>query len=882
MKKLLILDSNSILNRAYYGVSALSTKDGIPTNAVYGFLNILIKLINDFEPDHLCAAFDLKAPTFRHKLYDGYKAQRKPMPDDLAKQMPLIKELLTLMDIPLLELEGYEADDIIGTVSRICGENETECYIATGDKDDLQLVSQTTRVILTVSKYGTPVTTVYDEAAVFERYGVTPKEFIDVKALMGDPSDNIPGVSGIGEKGAMSLISQFHSIEYIYDNIEETGLKGKKLEKLRDGKDMAFLSKTLATINTETPIEFDMAACEFAGISSSNGELYNKLYSLELKSIIKKLSLEPTADAPDESVSMDIFEGTSITELGSAEEIKAATASVKEISLIPVFSESTLICAAFADGKKAYYTSSSISQEELIEVFKPIFESDKIQKTVNDIKDAEVKLSEHCGLKGIAFDTAIAAYLADPARKDFSLTALVSSYLGVQLEAHEEKQMSLFDDDESDMKIYAKQALTLAPLRHILDEKIKANGQEKLYYEIELPLVSVLADMQINGFTLDSDALKAFAEFLSGKIEAEAAAIYELAGHEFNINSPKQLGVVLFEELELKPAKKTKTGYSTNVDALDKVKDKHPIVGRILDYRHYAKLKSTYCDGMGALVNPKTGKIHSIFNQTVTVTGRISSTEPNMQNIPTRTELGRELRKMFVASEGNVLIDADYSQIELRVLAHLANDETMINAFVSGEDIHAVTASQVFGIPLPEVTKEQRSHAKAVNFGIVYGIGEFSLSQDIGVSVKEAKAYIESYLEKYHGVREYMNETKEKAKENGYVKTMMNRIRYIPELKASNYNIRAFGERAAMNTPVQGSAADIIKLAMVRVSDRLEKEGLKAKLILQVHDELIIEAPVSEAEEVKRLLKEEMENAVQLSVPLIVDMAEGRSWYDAK
>ena len=882
MKKLLILDSNSIINRAYYGVKPLSTSDGTPTNAVYGFLNILIKLINDFKPDYLCAAYDLKAPTFRHKMYDGYKAQRKPMPEDLVKQMPLSKEILSLMDIPLLQLEGYEADDIIGTVSRICGESDVECYIATGDKDDLQLVSPTTKVILTVSKFGNPETTIYDEAAVLERYGVTPKEFIDVKALMGDTSDNIPGVEGIGEKGAMSLISQFHSIEYIYENIDDVGVKGKKLEKLKAGKEMAQLSKVLATIDINVPIDFNMEGCAFDGVAADNGGLYNALYKLELKSVIKKFGLVPTSDAPDFAVTADIFDSASVTEIADAKELEQVINSLGEYELVTVFSGDDLTGIAFAADKKAYYTSSAISPEELIKAVKKSFEDENVKKTVNDIKDTIVKLADKVRLTGIAFDTAIAAYLTDPSRKDFDLISLAESYLGVVLTVSEQTQISLFDDESGDMSNYAKHALALKPLRELFEKQIEKNNQQKLYYEVELPLISVLASMQIEGFLLDSDELKAFSGYLSEKIAAAEAVIYELSGHEFNINSPKQLGVVLFEELELKPVKKTKTGYSTNADALEKIMDKHPIVRKIVEYRQYTKLKSTYCDGMGMLVNPKTHKIHSVFNQTVTVTGRISSTEPNMQNIPTRTELGRELRKMFVAGEGRVLVDADYSQIELRVLSHLANDETMINAFKNGEDIHAVTASQVLGIALDEVTKEQRSSAKAVNFGIVYGIGEFSLSQDIGVSVKEAKAYIDSYLEKYHGVREYMASTKENAKENGYVTTMMNRIRYIPELKSANFNVRAFGERAAMNTPVQGSAADIIKLAMVRVYERLKKEGLKSKLILQVHDELIVEAWEDEVETVKAILKEEMENAVSMNVPLVVDMSVGKSWYDAK
>ena len=885
MKTLLILDSNSIINRAYYGVSPLSAKDGTPTNAVYGFMNIVLKLIADFSPDYLCAAYDLKAPTFRHKMFDGYKAQRKPMPDDLAKQMPISKEILTAMDIPILAKEGYEADDIIGTVSRICAENGVKCLIATGDRDDLQLVSPETNVILTVTKFGRPDTTVYDEAAVMAKYGVTPTEFIDVKALMGDTSDNIPGVAGIGEKGATALIAQFHSIQYIYDNIDNIGLKGKKLENLKNGRDSAFLSRALAEIDRNVPIDFDMDACAFGGISPDNAALYRALNALELKSIIKKLELAVPSDAPDLSVKEDIFADTDITVLGSADEVKAALDKLHDYAFIPLFSGNALSAVAFACGKSAYMSASSISTDALIEAVKPSLENPDVKKTVNDIKDAIVKLDGKIELRGIDFDTAIAAYLIDPSRNSFDAAVLTEEILGVTLPVAEEKQLSLFgdeDEDSADDDIYAKQAIALLALRKVLEEQLEKNGQSDLYRNVELPLITVLAKMQLYGFLVDRDELERFGYMLSEKIDETAKIICGYAGKEFNINSPKQLGIVLFEDLGLKPAKKTKKGYSTNADALEKIYDKHPIVEHIIRYRQYAKLKSTYCDGLGALINPETRRIHSIFNQTVTVTGRISSAEPNMQNIPTRTELGRELRKMFVAPEGKILVDADYSQIELRVLSHLAQDETMINAFINGEDIHAVTASQVFNIPLSEVTPQQRSHAKAVNFGIVYGIGEFSLSQDIGVTVKEAKAYIESYLEKYHGVRDYMAATKANAKENGYVKTMMNRIRYIPELKSANFNLRAFGERAAMNTPVQGSAADIIKLAMVRVYDRLEKEGLKSRLILQVHDELIVEAPLEEEEQVRRILKEEMENAVSLSVPLTVDMSSGKSWYDAK
>ena len=875
MKKLLILDSNSIINRAFYGIRPLSAADGTPTNAIYGFLNILAKLINEQKPDYLCAAFDLKAPTFRHKMYDGYKAQRRPMPDDLRVQMPIAKDILRAMGVTLLEKEGYEADDIIGTVSRICGKNDIECFIATGDKDDLQLADPHTRIILTVTRMGQNETTIYDEAAVRERYHVSPVEFIDVKALMGDPSDNIPGVKGIGEKTAMSLIEQFHNIEYIYENLDSIGVKGKMLEKLRDGKESAFLSKTLATIELNAPIDFSVEDCVFSGFDGENGELFSLLQKLGLNSVIKKMHIT-TDKAP-----VDIFGDLGVFEISDADGLNKALDGAKEISLILNLSGGCLSSAAFSIGKKAYYTAAAFCGNTLVSALKPFLENENIKKNVCNIKDAMVQLSGQTEICGIAFDTAIAAYLINPSRKDFSLSALCTM-IGAELPQAEEKQMSLLDEDECGNEIYAKHAYALSVLTEHLKSEIEKNGQEYLYYNVELPLISVLAHMQINGFYVDKDELERFSQELSRRIDAVTNEIYILSGEEFNINSPKQLGVILFEKLGLKPVKKTKTGYTTNAEALEKIKDKHPIVNFITEYRTLTKLKSTYCDGLSAVINPKTKRIHSNFNQTVTVTGRISSTEPNMQNIPTRTELGREIRKMFVAEEGFTLVDADYSQIELRVLAHMANDETMINAFKNNEDIHAVTASQVLGVPLDEITKEQRSSAKAVNFGIVYGIGEFSLSQDLGISFAEAKRYIESYLEKYHGVREYMDRTKREAKENGFVKTMMNRVRYLPELQSQNPNMRHFGERAAMNTPIQGSAADIIKLAMVRVDNRLTKEKLKSRLILQVHDELIIEAYLPEVEEVKKILKEEMENAVSLNVPLTVDMSVGNSWYDAK
>jgi len=866
MKKLLILDSNSILNRAFYGVRYLSAKDGTPTNAIYGFLNILLKLIKEQEPDYICAAFDVKAPTFRHKQYEGYKAQRKPMPEGLAAQMPLAKDVLRAMGVTILEKEGYEADDIIGTVARLCEESEISCFIATGDKDDLQLASDKTKVILTVTKSGYNETIIYDDKAVKEKYHVTPTEFIDVKALMGDPSDNIPGVKGVGEKTAMSLIEKHHSIEYIYENIDDIGLKGAMLQKMKDGREMAFMSKELATINRNTPIEFNAEECVFDGFEN-NGELYEILKRLELNSIIKKLDLSGGDNVKENE---DIFKDFSY-QVGDKNMI-----SGDKVTVVLDFDGDNISSAAVGAGNNAVVLNEQDDIKELLE-------DDSIAKVMFDVKEAIVKLNGRIDIKNISDDTAIAAYLVDPAKNEYTIEKLASEYFGTVIEKPEVKQLSLLDDVETDRSEYlAKCAVVLGVLNERIGDKIKENGQEKLYNEVELPLVTVLAHLEINGFLVDDNQLKEFADKLGEKIDALTNEIYMLAGEEFNINSPKQLGVILFEKLELKPVKKTKTGYATNADVLEKLRDKHPIVNFIMEYRQLAKLKSTYCDGLTAVVNPNTHRIHSVFTQTVTVTGRLSSTEPNLQNIPTRTELGREIRKMFVAKDGYVLVDADYSQIELRVLAHIANDETMINAFRNNEDIHAVTASQVLGIPLEDVTKEQRSSAKAVNFGIVYGIGEFSLAQDLHISVKEAKAYIESYLEKYHGVRNYMESIKEQAKKDGYVKTMLNRIRYIPELKSPNYNIRQFGERVALNTPIQGTAADIIKLAMVRVDNRLINEGLKSKLILQVHDELIVEAHKDEVDKVKQILSEEMQGAMELNVPLKVDMSTGHSWYDAK
>lgn len=880
MKRLLILDSNSIINRAFYGIRTLNAPDGTPTNAIYGFLNILIKLINDHKPDYIVAAFDLKAPTFRHKLYKEYKANRKGMPEELAAQMPVMKDILSDMNIPILQLEGYEADDIIGTVSRICGENKVECYIATGDRDDLQLAGNGTTVVLTATKSGQSVTELYDDQTVFEKYGVSPEAFVDMKALMGDTSDNIPGVKGIGEKTASKLISRYGSIENLYDNINEAEISDKIKSGLTAEKDIAFLSKELAKIDRFVPIEIDFNNAVFTGKSSDySNELYTLLMRLGLKSIIKKLEIESQNDV-NIPTNTDFFADKSTK---GFDDTKSFASHIKKlgnkVSVYLEISGNTLVSAAFSDGKTAYYSAPQLTGDALISTVKSFLADNSVKKYVYGIKDAMVALAKHTSVSGIEFDACIAAHIVNPSNSG-DLQSAAATYLGVYLNNEENNQLSLFDDIDSD--ISAKYALIIYALSNTLADTIEKNGQHELYYDIELPLIDVLSDMECTGILVDKNELISFGEMLKLRIEKLEKEIHTLADEEFNINSPKQLGEILFGKLGLKGGKKTKTGFSTKADVLEKLAPNNEIVHLVLEYRTYQKLKSTYCDGLAALVNPVSNRIHSVFHQTGTVTGRLSSSEPNLQNIPTRTELGRELRKMFVAKDGCMLIDADYSQIELRVLAHLANDNTMITAFKNGEDIHSVTASKILGIPVEQLTKEQRGSAKAINFGIVYGMSEYTLAQDLHISFKEAKTYMEEYFDKYSGVRDYLEFLKKNAYENGYMKTLKNRIRYINELKSPQATVRSFGERAAMNTPVQGSAADIIKYAMVRVYNRLKEEYPNAKLILQVHDELIIEVPETDVEPVKQILKTEMENSVKLNVPLVVDIHTGKSWYEAK
>ena len=891
-ERLVIIDGNSIINRAFYGIRTLTTKDGLPTNAVYGFLNIMLKYMLEIKPEYICVAFDLPAPTFRHKMYEEYKAQRKRMPEELAAQMPIMKQVLSAMNVIILEKEGFEADDIIGTVSNICDKNNVECIIVTGDKDDLQLATDTTKIYLTTTSKGNTNTDIYDKNAVIEKYGVTPEQFIDVKALMGDKSDKIPGVMGIGEKTALALIQNCKSIENLYNNIEESGVKGATLTKLTNGKDSAFLSKKLATIdkNVELDFEFDSSRVK----EYDNTALYDILTKLEFKSLIKKLELdnEVRIVASSKEQEIDLID---IAIVNAPDELDTVVDSItdEDIFMYRIYQTGGMLDAmAVYFNNEVYYIPSGLFLPEhmILGAFEKVFSNEKIKKIAHGAKDDIVLLSRYnIKYNGLAFDTAIGAYILEPSRTDYELSILASEYLSLNLAAQEEvlgkgkSYMRICDIDENKASDFAcRQLMCISKLYRYISEQLGKNGQHELYYNIELPLVYVLSDMQTVGVEVDKENLSEFNETLTKRIQKLSEKIYLLAGCEFNINSTKQLGEILFDKLGLKVIKKTKTGYSTDATVLEKLLGTHDIIEHVIEYRLINKIKTTYAVGLLTVINPKTGRIHSSFNQTVTATGRISSTEPNMQNIPVRHPLGREIRKMFVAKQGCTLVDADYSQIELRILAHIAHDEEMIKAFKDGIDIHAVTASQVLKIPLEQVSALQRSNAKAVNFGIVYGIGEFSLSKDLNISVYEAKKYIEGYLEHYKGVKRYMDEIKKEAYENGCVTTIFGRRRYIPELKASNHNIRAFGERVALNTPIQGSAADIIKLAMVRVYNRLKEENLKSRLILQVHDELIVEAYDDEVERVKEILSYEMENVVALDVALLAEAKSAKTWFDAK
>ena len=880
MKKLLIIDGNSILNRAYYGIRPLTAPDGTPTNAVYGFLNILLKHLDEESYDYLCVAFDVKEKTFRHKRYELYKAQRKPAPEDFLVQLPLMKEVLAAMNCMCMELPGYEADDIIGTISKICDQSGVECNILTGDKDDLQLISDNTTVKLVVTRMGRTTTTDYHPEQFREKYGIEPSEFIDVKALMGDASDNIPGVAGVGEKTAMSLIQNYKNIDYIYEHIDELEIKEGVRNKLKNDRDNAYLSYELATIDRNAPIDFDFSAAVRCGYNES--ELAALFTRLNFRSFISKLKLDKAAEAAEAT---DTIEG--IGKSADFKDLISAARAAKKVAY--TLSGNRL----FIKPPKGDVIYADADKEDL----KEFFGDSEISKVGYDIKEDIIAVSEYgidapeSPFRAMTFDVMLAAYILDPTQSSYPIDTLCTKYLSAYLDCDDSadggEQLSMLDviEPSSDKtQLIINRVYAIERLAEKMADEIEKNGQHYLYYDVELPLTEVLARLQLRGMYVDRDELTDFGRMLDDRINLLCDEIYSLAGEEFNINSPKQLGVILFEKLELPFGKKNKSGgYSTNAEILEKLRDKHEIVEKVLEYRQLAKLKSTYVTGLSSVVNPKTGRIHSHFNQTVTNTGRLSSTEPNLQNIPVRTPLGREIRKMFIAEkDGWTLIDADYSQIELRVLAHIADDSAMKQAFLDNEDIHTQTAATVFKTPVDEVTPLMRSRAKAVNFGIVYGIGAFSLAKDIGTSRAEAQQYIDEYLAHYGNVALYMNQVIESAKKCGYITTVLGRRRYIPELSASSHQLRMFGERVAMNAPIQGSAADIIKIAMVNVDRRLAESGLSARLVLQVHDELIVESPESEKDAAAAILKEEMEKAYKLSVPLIVDMNSGKSWYDTK
>ena len=853
--KLLVLDGNSILNRAFYGIKLLTTKDGRYTNAIYGFMNILMKLEDEVTPDAVAVTFDLKAPTFRHKLYDGYKANRKGMPAELAEQMPVLKELLTALGYKIVTKEGFEADDIIGTLSAHI-DTDDRCYIATGDRDSLQLVRENVQVLLASTKMGRAETNVYDIARIQAEYGVTPRQMIDIKALMGDSSDNIPGVAGIGKKTAEDLVQRFGAIDRIYADIETLDIKPGVRQKLLDGRDMAYLSYKLGTIDLDAPV--DTNAAHYVKDAPNVQEATGILVSLEMFKILEKLNLQG--------------------------EITAQATKQIEQKKLPVQTGPDALATVLQNGKTYFYfvnentvyfqTETDLVVADLAdkaqkELFLSLLAKDDIEKYVYSAKEVfAYALKNGVTVKNVKMDITLAAYLLNPSAKEYDMHRLLQEYSPVTNAAEAEDEL-------------LSDCANLHSLCDKLTVRLEQNEQLPLLETIEIPLAEVLASMEQIGVLVDKAGIEQFNEMLTGKIAELQSRIYELAGEEFNINSPKQLGEILFVKLQIPTKKKTKTGFSTNAEVLEGLADEYEIVRCILDYRTLAKLKSTYCEGLLKVI-ADDGRIHSCFNQTETRTGRISSTEPNLQNIPVRQELGREMRKFFKAADGNLLVDADYSQIELRVLADIANDQAMIDAFNKDTDIHTVTASQVFHMPEKLVTPLMRSRAKAVNFGIVYGIGAFSLSKDIGVTRAEADRYIKDYLHLYAGVDRYMKEVVEQAKKDGYVKTLFARRRYLPELASSNGMLRAFGERVARNMPIQGTAADIIKIAMIRVYHRLKDENMQAKLILQVHDELIVEAPEAEAQKAAQIVSEEMENACKMKVRLKSDANIGKTWYDAK
>ncbi len=888
MSKLLGIDGNSIMNRAFYGImgrNIMRTSTGIFTNALYGFLSILNKTMEDYSPDYICVAFDLKAPTFRHKKYDEYKGTRKPMPEELVMQMPLIKDILNAMNIRILELEGYEADDILGTISKIAESNNSEpnnVLLLTGDRDYLQLVSNQTTVRIPTTKQGQTEYTDYTPEVVKEKFNIEPTQFIEIKGLMGDTSDNIPGIPGVGEKTAFSLIEKYHDIDNIYSLLgtgsDVEGIKGKLREKFEANKDLAYLSKDLGTIYREVPLDVTMEDLKMKEVN--NDELYNLFIKLQFKNYIDKYKL--------------------VTPQGGAAEQKIVEYKEKEYKEEKY--ESPIVARRLKDTGEStyYYNENSLTiiidnsiyylSNPSIDDLKMYFESD-VSKISYDVKQTYIELnSKGIVPKHLDFDIKIASYILNPSKNAFKLEDIILEELGLLIESNTKKQaeqISFLGEAIKDTNIQTEnkeQDISLA--KHIdsckvlLEQKLKKEEEIELFKNIEMPFRIVLARMQIAGVLVDKKTLETYQKDLTARVNALNDEIMDMAGEQFNVNSPKQLGHVLFEVLHIYAPKKTKSGYSTDADTLDKIRDDHPIVEKILEYRTLAKLKSTYADGLLPLVK-EDGRIHASFNQTVTATGRISCSDPNLQNIPVRTEEGREFRKVFVAPKGYKFIDADYSQIELRVLAHVSNDDTMIKGFKEGLDVHAITASQVFEVPLDKVTKQMRSEAKAVNFGIVYGISDFGLGANIGISRAKAKQYIEKYFVKYPGIHNFMKFAVDECREKGYSQTLWGRRRYVPEINAKNFNVRQGAERIAMNTPIQGSAADIIKIAMVNVQKKLDEEKLKTRLILQVHDELVLEAPEDEVEKAKEILVSEMQNVANLKAPLVAEAEVGSSWYEA-
>lgn len=879
-KTLVIIDGNSIINRAFYALPEMSNKEGLKTNAIYGFTNMLLKIIDTYNPTHISVAFDRKAPTFRHIEFKEYKAGRKKMPDELREQFEPLKDLLDKFNIHRLEIDGYEADDIIGTVSKIAEDNGFKVYIVTGDKDAIQLASNKTTTLIT--KKGVGEVEEYDYDSVIEKYEMTPTQFIDLKGLMGDKSDNIPGVPGIGEKTGIKLIKEFSSIEGIFDNIDS--IKGSTKKKLEENKELAIMSKKLATIIRDVPVEFNLEELEYGN--------YNTKDILDVFKYLGFTSLIPRIGSLDESEDIVNEANVEISKLEDIDEFINKVKENNELIIKTVTREGNILDKRIkyiflsVDGKKIYYV-----EENSIHKLEYIFTSNEIKKLGYNLKDDYISLKPYgIKLENIYFDITIAEYLIDSmSSTSYECSAIAMKYLTKKVKTKEEllgkgvKAKKYQDLDFEELSSHISQIIdTVKNVMPIMEENLKESNMDGLLYHVEMPLVEVLADMEYEGVKVDKEKLNELGSQFKEIIKKLESEIYKISGEEFNINSPKQLGVILFEKLGLPVIKKTKTGYSTNAEVLDKLKDQSPIIDKIIEYRQIVKLNSTYVEGLLSIINPIDGRIHSSFNQTITTTGRISSTEPNLQNIPVKLEMGRNIRKVFISDKGCKLVDADYSQVELRVLAHMSQDETMIDAFKHNEDIHTKTASQVFNVSMDEVTSKQRSDAKAVNFGIVYGKSDFGLSEDLNIPVKQAKEYIENYFNKYNKIKEFMDNIIEDASSNGYVTTILNRRRYIPEIKSSNFMLRNAGKRAAMNAPIQGSAADIIKIAMINVYKKLEENNLKSKLILQVHDELIVEAVDSEIDIVKKIVKDEMENAVCLDVNLDVDLNIGDSWYDTK